>query len=99
MLSGVDTVEACRVLGMGRKTAYRWRAENGGTPPERLAGSARSSRYLSLLEQQWIATLRRDGLEVRDIAARLGRSPSTVSHDLRGTTRMVTGSVGRASQP
>jgi hypothetical protein len=28
--SGVGTVAACKLLGIGRKTGYRWRAENGG---------------------------------------------------------------------
>ncbi len=81
--SGVGTVEACKQLGIGRKAGYRWRMENGGLPPERLAEDARSNRYLSLLERQRIATLRRDGLGVREIARRLGRSPSTVSRELQ----------------
>ena len=34
-LSGVGTVEACRLVGIGRKTGYRWRAERGGLPPLR----------------------------------------------------------------
>ena len=38
--SGIGTVTACHVLGIGRKTGYRWRAENGGLPPARLAESA-----------------------------------------------------------
>lgn len=33
--SGVGTFEACRLVGTGRKTGYRWRAENGGSPPAR----------------------------------------------------------------
>ncbi|WP_433436130.1 IS30 family transposase [Nonomuraea sp. CA-141351] len=86
VLSGVGTVEACRALGIGRKTGYRWRAENGGLPPARLAESARSSRFLSLLERQRIATLRAQGLGVRAIADRLGRSPSTISRELRRNT-------------
>jgi transposase, IS30 family len=52
ILSGVGTAEACREVGIGRKTGYRWRAENGGLPPDRLAEEARSGRYLSLLERQ-----------------------------------------------
>jgi IS30 family transposase len=84
--SGVGTVEACKRLGIGRKTGYRWRMENGGLPPERLAEDARSNRYLSLLERQRIATLRRDGLGVREIARLLGRSPSTVSRELQRNT-------------
>jgi IS30 family transposase len=81
--SGIGTFEACRIVGIGRKTGYRWRAENGGLPPARLAETARSSRYLSLLERQRIAALRRQGLGVRAIAEHLGRAPSTVSRELR----------------
>jgi IS30 family transposase len=81
--SGVGTVAACKLLGIGRKTGYRWRAENGGLPPVRLAESARSGRYLSLLERQRIATLHDRGLGVREIARRLGRAASTISRELR----------------
>jgi IS30 family transposase len=95
--SGVGTVAACKLLGIGRKTGYRWRAENGGRPPARLAEAARSGRYLSLLERQRIATLRGRGLGVREIARRLGRSASTVSRalsrDLRPHDRGVVAST------
>jgi IS30 family transposase len=86
VLSGVGTVEACRRLGIGRKTGYRWRAEHGGRPPERLDEQQRDRRYLSLLERQRIATLRERGLGVRAIADRLGRPPSTISRELRRNT-------------
>jgi Helix-turn-helix domain len=75
-------VEACRAVGITRKTGYRWRAENGGVPPVRLAETARSNRYLSLLERQRIATLRANGIGVREIARRIGRAASTVSREL-----------------
>ena len=81
--SGVGAVAACKLLGIGRKTGYRWRAENGGLPPGRLVESARSGRYLSLLKRQRIATLRDRGLGVREIARRLCRSASTISRELR----------------
>src|SRR4051812_39067294 len=81
--SGVGTVEACRIVGITRKTGYRWRAENGGIPPARLAETTRTKRDLSLLERQRIATLRERGHGVREIASRLGRAPSTVSRELR----------------
>jgi hypothetical protein len=87
ILSGVGTVAACKEAGIGRKTGYRWRAENGGLPPDRLAEDLRSGRYLSLLERQRIATLHRDGLGVRAIAERVGRAPSTVSRELRRNMR------------
>jgi IS30 family transposase len=86
VLAGVGTVEACKRLGIGRKTGYRWRAENGGLPPAALSEDARSQRYLSLLERRRIATLRRGGLGVRAIAEELGRSPSTISRELRRNT-------------
>ena len=83
IIDGMPTVEACRQIGIGRKTGYRWRAEAGGLPPARVAEETRSSRYLSLLERQRIATLHERGHGVREIARRLGRSPSTVSRELR----------------
>jgi len=83
---GVGPVEACRLVGIGRKTGYRWRAERGGLPPLRRADGARSERYLSLLERQRIATLRRQRVSMREIARRLGRSPSTISRELRRNT-------------
>ena len=42
--AGVGTVAACHIVGVTRKTGYRWRAENGGIPPVRLAETARTSR-------------------------------------------------------
>jgi transposase, IS30 family len=83
ILDGLPTVEACRQIGIGRKTGYRWRAEAGGLPPARVAEEARSSRYLTLLERQRIATLRERGHGVREIARRVGRAASTVSRELR----------------
>jgi len=86
LLSGIGTVQACQLVGITRKTGYRWRAENGGVPPVRVAEAARSNRYLSLLERQRIATLRGQGLGMREIARRIDRSPATVSRELRRNT-------------
>jgi transposase, IS30 family len=83
ILAGVGTVEACELVGIGRKTGYRWRAERGGLPPLRRLERERCDRYLTLLERQRIATLRRQGLSLREIGRRLGRAPSTVSRELR----------------
>lgn len=83
ILGGVGTVEACRRVGIGRKTGYRWRAERGGSPPVRVGEAVRGKRYLSQFERQRIATLRGRGVGVREIAGRLGRSPSTISRELR----------------
>jgi transposase len=83
---GVGTVTACRQLGIGRKTGYRWRAETGGLAPQRDSEQMHSSRYLSLLDRQRIASLRARGLGVRQIAVLVGRSASTVSRELRRGT-------------
>lgn len=85
--AGVGTAEACRQVGIGRKTGYRWRAEHGGLPPGRLLDVTRGNRFLSLLERQRIATLRRQGLGIREIARRLDRAPSTVSREVRRNMR------------
>jgi IS30 family transposase len=73
-------------VGIGRHTGYRWRAERGGMPPARLMQDV-SGRYLSLLERERIAALRRMGLGVREISREIGRSPSTVSRELRRNAR------------
>jgi IS30 family transposase len=58
-----------------------------GLPPLRVVEEERGPRYLSLLERRRIAMLRRIGLAVRAIAHELGRSPSTVSRELRRNRR------------
>ncbi|MFJ8197047.1 transposase [Streptomyces sp. NPDC096152] len=87
LAAGVGSVEACRQLGIGRKTGYRWRAENRGLRPDCLPESSRSGRYLSLLECRRIAALRERGLTIRETAGLLGRAPSTVSRELRRNRR------------
>jgi IS30 family transposase len=42
-----------------------------------------SGRYLSFAEREEIAVLRAGGCKVREVARRLGRSPSTISRELR----------------
>jgi hypothetical protein len=59
---GTGTFKASEIVGIGRKTGYRWRAENGGLPPARLAEAARSGRYLSLLERQRIGIHHRSNM-------------------------------------
>jgi IS30 family transposase len=43
-------------------------------------------RYLSLLEREELRDLHRSGLSIRQIAAAMGRSPSTISRELRRNT-------------
>jgi transposase, IS30 family len=94
--AGVGTVEACRRLGIGRTTGYYWRAQRGGLQRTVLAEEARSGRFLSLPERERIAVLREQGCGIRDIAGRLGRSPSTISRELR---RNMTGGDSGACRP
>ena len=80
LASGVGTVEACRLVGVSRKTGYRWRAEMGGVIARKR--SEGSGRYLSMFERQRIASLHERGHGVRDIARKVGRSASTISREL-----------------
>jgi IS30 family transposase len=43
-------------------------------------------RYLSLLDREQIKDLHRSGMSMREIAGELGRSPSTISRELRRNT-------------
>jgi hypothetical protein len=75
ILSGVGTLAACEEVGIGRKTGYRWWAENGGLPPDRLAEGRRSGRAA-------IATpgLDRDRIDVRvrELRVLVGRRANLV---------------------
>jgi IS30 family transposase len=60
--------------------------------------SSLSGRYLSFAEREEIALLRAQRCGVREIARQLGRSPSTISRELRRNAGTRTGSlVYRAS--
>ena len=90
---GVSNSEACRIVGVNRRTGTRWRygrtilntaGEPVHYPPVRFtAAKPRHPRYLSLAERTTIADLRRAGVSVRDIAQELGRAASTISRELR----------------
>jgi IS30 family transposase len=90
---GVNSSEACRIVGINRRTGKRWRHGRTITSSmgERLhyapvVGVARkeiSARFRSEDERVRIADLRRAGEGVRAIARELGRDPATVSRELR----------------
>jgi hypothetical protein len=72
LASGLGTVQACRQVGIGRRTELRWRRENGGFRRD-LGGSAPVvGRYLSLFERERVQTLIAQGIGVREIGRRLG---------------------------
>ena len=78
---GLKTEDAAGVAGVSSPVAFRWFRHAGGVnpclPPEV------SGRFLSFAEREEIAILRAQGLGVREVARRLGRSPSTISRELR----------------
>ena len=90
MQQGVSNAEACRIVGINRRTGKRWR--NGRNPSGRhkAAPPIRSvvppsvpSRYLREDERIHIADRLREKATIRAIAAELGRSPSTISREIR----------------
>jgi DNA-binding CsgD family transcriptional regulator len=78
---GVLSEEAAAAAGVSAAVGVRWFGEGGGMPTVTLA--APSGRYLSFTEREEIAMLRAGGSGVREIAVQLGRSPSTISRELR----------------
>ncbi|MFY2861999.1 IS30 family transposase [Mycobacterium sp. THU-M104] len=90
---GISNRQACRIVGINRRTGTRWRygrtirnraGEPVHYPPVSLVEhKPRHPRYLSLAERTTIADLHRAGVGVRGIADELGRAASTVSWELR----------------
>ena len=78
---GSSSEDAAREAGLSPAVGSRWFRHAGGMPPIRLAPG--SERYLSFAEREEIAILHAQALGVRGIARHLGRSPSTVSRELR----------------
>ena len=66
---------------MSPAVGVRWFREGGGVPS--LTQAPLSGRYLSFTEREEIAILRALGCGVRGIARQVGRSPSTISRELR----------------
>ena len=89
----VNDGEACRVVGIDRKTGNRWRdgrkvRNSAGAlviyPPVKIIESRpRIPRYLSEQERIRIADLLAAKVSVRGIAEELGRGPSTISREIR----------------
>ena len=79
--AGASSEDAGRLASVSPAVGGRWFREGGGMPTIKLA--ALSGRYLSFSEREEIALLRAKEWGVRRIARRLGRSPSTISRELR----------------
>jgi IS30 family transposase len=80
LAAGMNPLQASRAAGVSKTFAYGLHRKMGGVhrPPE----ACYSGRYLDRGERYEIARLREAGLSVRQVAARLGRAPSTVSREL-----------------
>src|SRR5436190_14769926 len=79
--AGWSSEQAAAAAGVSPAVGSRWFRDGGGMPPISLAPL--SGRYLSFAEREEIAILHAQRVGVRGIARRLGRSPSTISRELR----------------
>jgi transposase, IS30 family len=77
---GAFLTDAAALAGTYRHRGLAWIREAGGVRPRR--GRNLQGRYLSFAEREEIALGKAAGDSVRTIAARLGRSPSTVSREI-----------------
>ncbi|MFF4927292.1 IS30 family transposase [Kitasatospora xanthocidica] len=97
---GYSNKEASRLIGVHERTGREWR--NGRTNPNRFRAPARPewapagvsgpSRYLREDERIHIADRLREKATVRAIAGELGRSPSTISREIRRNCHPDSGS-------
>lgn len=92
MKQGIGNAQACRIVGVNRRTGKRWRY--GRTvrtfdgrqlhyAPITPAAEEISERFLSGDERVKIADLLRERKSLRAIAEALGRNPSTISREVR----------------
>ena len=79
--TGVSTAQASIAVGVSVPVGTRWFRHAGGMRP--LSLDEPSGRYLSFAEREEIALLRVQDCGVREIARRIGRSPATISRELR----------------
>lgn len=102
MKQGMGNSEACRIVGISRSSGTRWRHGHTAVsktgvvtkypPISRRKPSVISARFLSETDRITIADLLHARRSVRAIARELGRSPSTVSREIRRNTHHPSGS-------
>jgi IS30 family transposase len=78
---GLSSQQAGVVAGVSPAIGVRWFRDGGGM--RSVSRAPLSGRYLSFAEREEIALLKATGSGVREIARRVGRSPSTISRELR----------------
>src|SRR3954452_19016944 len=87
---GVASDRAGVLAGVSGVVGVRWFREGGGM--RSVSRAPLSGRYLSFAEREEIALLKAGGCGVREIARRVGRSPSTISRESRRTAASGGGS-------
>ncbi|MFF9299850.1 IS30 family transposase [Streptomyces sp. NPDC014764] len=90
--------EACRIVGVDNRTGQKWRngrhayGNRRALPPiSVVAAPSGPSRYLREEDRIHIADRLREKATMRAIAAELGRSPSTISREVRRNRHLVSG--------
>lgn len=79
--TGITSEAAAAAVEVSQAVGSRWFRHGGGMPPMDL--NEPTGRYLSFAEREEIALLRAKNYGVRAVARKIGRSPSTVSRELR----------------
>lgn len=79
--TGCTSERAAEAVGVSSAVGSRWFRHRGGMPL--FMYKPVSGRYLSFAEREEIGLLRAQDVGVREIARRIGRSPSTVSRELK----------------
>ena len=78
--TGVTSEKAVDAVGVSQAVGSRWFRHRGGM--SLFMAKPVSNKYLSFAEREEIGLLRAQDLGVREIARRIGRSPSTISRQL-----------------
>jgi IS30 family transposase len=79
--TGITSEKAAEAVGVSQPAGARWFRHRGGMPL--FMSNSTSGRYLSFTEREELALLWAQGIGVCEIARRIGRSPSTVSRELK----------------
>ena len=83
--AGLSSEDAAAEAGVSGPVGIRWFRSSGGMPPTHLAPTAAklTDRYLTFADREEIALECARGTSLRAIARKLGRSPSTISREIR----------------
>lgn len=87
--TGITSEKVTEAIGVSSAVGTRWSRYRDGM--SLLMYNPVAGRYLSFAEQEKIGLLRAQSVGVREIARRLGRSPSTVSRELTRNAATRTG--------